>query len=196
MDIRQEHMKYRCYFLSVICGMSMYSWYNYSLFDPIDTDVFTPFYQNSLICLFYLLWDTYKMTVSADRAILYRRDLVLHHLFSIVSMCSTFNDAPLVSSHIFIMEGLSVMNYVWYNHPTLLKIYRTAFIFLVRIPITLYMWLYYMPYFINPYMKVTQSYPMYLYSTASAKCLGFFILYDLYILKQLYMKKIIAPKTT
>ncbi len=182
-------MKHRCYFLSVICGMSMYSWYNYSLFDPINTDIFTPYYQNSLICLSYLLWDTYKMTLSADRTILYRRELVIHHLFSAITLCSTFIDAPLVMSNYYICEGISVMNYMWYNHPTLLKIYRTFFIVLVRMPLTLYMWLYYMPCFVTPYMKITQSQPMYFYSTVSAKCLGFFILYDLYILKQLYLKK-------
>ncbi len=40
MDIQTEHMKKRCYFISAMCGMSLYSWYNYSLFDPINNSFF------------------------------------------------------------------------------------------------------------------------------------------------------------
>lgn len=40
MNIQTEHMKRRCYFISAICGMSLYTWYNYSLFDPINNSFF------------------------------------------------------------------------------------------------------------------------------------------------------------
>ena len=48
-QIQIKHMKYRCCFISVMCGMSLYSWYNYSLFNPITNDFFTPYYQNCLL---------------------------------------------------------------------------------------------------------------------------------------------------
>ncbi len=71
-----EHMKRRCYFISEMCGMSLYSWYNYSLFDPLNNSFFTPYYQNCLLMMFYLGWDTYHMI---NKHILFRTDL---HLFS------------------------------------------------------------------------------------------------------------------
>ncbi len=29
MDIQMEHMKHRCYFITAMCSMSLYNWYNY-----------------------------------------------------------------------------------------------------------------------------------------------------------------------
>ena len=54
MDIQTVHMKHRCGFIATICSLSLYNWYNYSLFGPIDNSFFTPYYQNCLFVLFYL----------------------------------------------------------------------------------------------------------------------------------------------
>ncbi len=64
MDNQTVHMKQRCYFIAAMCGMSLYSWYNYSLFEPINNSFMTPYYQNCLLMLFYLGWDTYHMTIN------------------------------------------------------------------------------------------------------------------------------------
>lgn len=59
MDIQTEHMKHRCYFISAMCGISLYGGYNYSLFDPINNSFFTLYYQNCLLMLFSLGYISY-----------------------------------------------------------------------------------------------------------------------------------------
>jgi hypothetical protein len=93
MDIQTEHMKYRCYFISVMCGMSLYNWYNYSLFDPIDNSFFTPYYQNCILMLFYLGWDTYHMIRTP---ILFRTDLMIHHCVTAIGGVSYINNITLL----------------------------------------------------------------------------------------------------
>ena len=160
MDIQTEHMKYRCYFISAMCGMSLYSWYNYSLFDPINNSFFTPYYQNNLLMLFYLGWDTYHMITNP---ILYRTDLMIHHSVTLVVYLSYINNTSLQISNVLIMECISLMNYIWRNNPEAMKLYRTLCIFCIRIPLSLYMWLYYNPNYIYPYLKIQRTYPHYLY---------------------------------
>ena len=101
MDIQTEHMKHRCYFISAMCGMSLYSWYNYSLFDPINNSFFTPYYQTCLFMLFYLGWDTYHMIT---KPVLYRTDLMIHHLVSFITYWFSINYGALQLSNILIME--------------------------------------------------------------------------------------------
>ncbi len=135
MDNQTEHMKRRCYFISAMCGMSLYSWYNYSLFDPITNRFFTPYYQNCLLMLFYLCWDTYHMTIDA---ILCRTDLMIHHSVTLVIYLSHINQISLELSNVLIMECISLLNYAWRNNPKLLKLYRTLCILCVRIPLSLW----------------------------------------------------------
>jgi hypothetical protein len=191
MDTPNEHMKHRCYFISAMCGMSLYNWYNYSLFDPINNSFFTPYYHNCLLMLFYLGWDTYHMITNP---ILYRTDLMIHHSVSLVVYLSYINNTTLQMSNFLIMECISLMNYIWRNSPQLLKLYRTLCIFCIRIPLSLYMWLYYSPNYNYPYWKIQRTYPHYLYlSTLDDVCL-FFILYDMFILWKLYKPKNIKDK--
>ena len=172
MDIQTEHMKQRCYFIYAICGMSLYNWYNYSLFDPINNSFFTPYYQNCMLMLFYLGWDTYKMIINH---VLFRTDLMIHHSVSLVVYLSYINNTTLQMSNVLIMECISLMNYIWRNNPKLLKMYRTSCIFCVRIPLSLYMWLYYNPNYIYPYLKLTQSHIYYLYLSTLGNIYIFFI---------------------
>ena len=51
MDIQTEHMKQRGLFISAMCFVSLFCWCRYSLFDPIENSVFTPYYQNGLFML-------------------------------------------------------------------------------------------------------------------------------------------------
>lgn len=189
MDVQTEHMKYRCCFISAMCGMSMYTWYNYSLFDPVNNDVFTPYYQNGLFFLFYLLWDTYHMTLSTNRAILFRTDLLIHHLFATIITVSSLNTTALQMSNYMIMECISLMNYTWRNNPRILNIYRTVCIVFLRIPLTLWFWFYYHPNYSFPYWKLTRSENHYLYLYWLYKCSCFFTFYDMLILWKLYKPK-------
>jgi hypothetical protein len=183
MDIQMEHMKKRCYFISAMCGMSIYNWYNYSLFDPIDNSFMTPYYQNCLLMLFYLGWDTYHMTINP---ILFRTDLMIHHSVTMVVYLSYINNATLQTSNVLIMESISLMNYVWRNNPRLLKFYRIFCIFCIRMPLSFWMWLYYNQNFLYPYWKLTRTQYHYLYLKTLSNIYAFFILYDLFILWKLY----------
>jgi len=184
MDIQTEHMKMRCYFISAMCSMSLYSWYNYSLFDPINNSFFTPYYQNCLLMLFYLGWDTYHMIT---KPILFRTDLMIHHSVTTVIYLSYINQISLMGSNVLIMECISLMNYCWRNNPQTLKLYRTLCILCVRIPLSLWLWLYYTPNIVIPYYKQLQLHHIhYSYLSALSNSWIMYIIYDMFILWKLY----------
>ena len=183
---QNEHMKCRCFFISIMCGMSLYSWFNYSLFNPIVNNFFTPYYQNCLLMLFYLSWDTYYMILSYNRTILFRTDLIIHHIVSLIVYLSYINHASLQGSHILIMECISLMNYNLRNNSILLNNYRKFCIFFVRMPLSFWFWLYYNPTITYPYLKETIPYNHYLYLSRLGNIYLFFIGYDIFILWKLY----------
>ena len=183
MDIQTVHMKHRCYFISAMCGMSLYSWYNYSLFDPINNSFFTPYYQNCLLFLFYLGWDTYHMIT---KPILYRTDLMTHHLLACFTFMSFIMICPLQMSHILIMESISIMNYVWRNNPETLKLYRTLCIICIRIPIWEGLWLYYYPSYVLTHIKHIVSPNYYTYLVVLGKIFPCFLVYDINILWKIF----------
>ena len=186
MDIQMRHMKHRCYFISTMCSLSLYCWFNYSLFEPVNNDFFTPYYQNCILMLVYLSWDTYHMVT---KQVLYRTDLMIHHFITLIVYVSGINYATLQISNVLIMECISLMNYTWRNSPLLLKLYRTLCIFGIRIPLSLWFWLYYNPYIADPHLKKTQSYTLYLFLSTIYNVYFFFILYDVFILWKLYQPK-------
>lgn len=183
--IRNEHMKHRCYFISAMCGMSLYGWFNYSLFDPPVNDFGTPYYYNCLLMLFYLGWDTYHMILSINKSILYRNDLMIHHIVSTIVYLSYINHTTLQISHVLIMECISLMNYVWRNNPKLLNLYRTFCIFVIRLPLSFWCWFYLNP-IISQYIIATRTYYHSLYLCTLGNIYLFFIAYDLFILWKIY----------
>ncbi len=186
MDTPTEHMKQRCYFISAMCGISLYGWLNYSLFDPINNSFFTPYYQNGLLFLFYLCWDIYHMVTTP---ILFRTDLLIHHTISGVITANSINNNTLQMSNYMILECISVMNYVWRNNPKLLKLYRTLCILCVRTPLVLYFY-YYSPIIMYPYWEdnLTYNYCLFLKLTFNSSTI-FFLFYDMFILWKLYKHK-------
>lgn len=189
LTIRNEHMKNRCYFISAMCSASLYSWYNYSLFDPVVNDFYTVYYQNCLLMLFYLCWDTYHMILSPNRALLYRTDLVIHHTVTLAIFLSYINNTALQMNHVLIMESISLMNYVWRDRPEILNIYRTACILLIRMPLSFWFSLYYNPNIIFPYFKENRSHYHYTYLHALSNVYLFFLCYDVFILWKIYKPK-------
>ena len=185
LDLQNKHMKHRCYFISAMCSMSLYSWYNYSLFDPINNRFFTPYYQNCLLMLCYLGWDIYHMITTP---VLFRTELMMHHYATLVVYLSFINNVSLEASNVLIMECISLMNYVWRNNPPLLKLYRTLCILCVRVPLSLWLLLYYSPNIIIPYYKQLQLHSIhYLYlSTLHSYGWIMYIIYDMFILWKLY----------
>jgi len=186
MDIQTEHMKLRCYFISAMFSMSLYTWYNYSLFDPIDNSFMTPYYQNCLFFLFYLGWDTYHMITNP---ILFRTDLMIHHTLSSFTYISFFHICPLQMSNCLILECISLMNYVWRNNPQLLNLYRTVCILCVRLPLWSWIWIYYFPNYILTHYILILSPNHYVYLSITSKIMIFFTIYDLFLLHKLYNPK-------
>jgi hypothetical protein len=180
-----EHMKHRCYFMYAMCSMSLYGWWNYSLFDPIDNSVFTPYYLNCLLMLLYLGWDTYRMMTNHA---LYRTDLMIHHSITTVVYVSCINHATLQMSHVLIMECISLMNHAWRNHPTWLKLYRALCIVCIRVPLSFWMWLCYNPTVMHPHFQRTRTHNHYLYLSTLCNVYAFFVIYDMFILLKLYKR--------
>lgn len=189
VDIQNDHMKKRCYFMYAMCALSAYNWYNYSLFDPLNNSVLTPYYANGLLGLYYFGWDTYHMTLSNNRHLLYRTDLMIHHAFAFTLGASIININSLQVSHYMIMECISIMNHVWRNNPQYLKIYRTICVCLLRMPLSLWFLLYYVPRFQDPILKQTLTRNHYLYIKYFFYSPIFFFLYDLLILWKLHKPK-------
>ena len=196
--VRHNHMRKRCYFISIMCSISLYTWYSYSLFTPVENSVFTPYYQNSLLMIFYLCWDTYHMTLSSNKSILFRKDLLIHHIVSLIVYLSYINNTALQISNVLIMECISLMNYVWRKHNKWLNLYRTCCIFLIRIPLSLWFWLYYNPEIYSPYLKTIVNDFHHTYLDLLSNVYVLFIFYDMYILWQIYKPKprrlLSAPK--
>jgi hypothetical protein len=182
-NVQIKHMKHRCYFISTMCGMSLYSWYNYSIFDPINNHFLTPYYQNCILMLIYLGWDTYHMIRTP---ILFRTDLMIHHFVTTFLFLCFINNSALHMSHGMIMECISIMNYIWRDNPQALKLYRTLCIILIRTPFSLFTGLYVNPNITLPYCKLTRTHNHCVYLSTVANLYLFFIAYDVFILWKLY----------
>jgi len=188
--IRDNHMFYRCNVMFLMCGLSLYGWYNNSIFDfPLVNNIYSPYYINSCIFIAYLLWDTYKMLLSKNRAILYRNDLVIHHVVNLVIYSNLQNNSIqgvyLFGSHFLLAECISVFNYVL-REPQwsiILNYYRLGCIMFIRMPIWLLMYLYYFPYVYSYSIYVDYNERLVVWYLKQVAL--FFILYDAYLLKQI-----------
>jgi hypothetical protein len=183
MDVPIEHSKRRCYFIAVMFGTSMYSWCNYSLFDPIDDRMFTPYVLNNLLMLLYLAWDMLHMLTTPA---LFRTDLMIHHTITTVFYASYIAIVPLAMSNMLAMECVSLMNYAWRHHPSWLRWYRTLCIIGFRMPVAFWMWLYYNPTIAYPHFRQTLTYTHSLYLSLLGNGFLFFIGYDVFLLGRLY----------
>ena len=123
-DVQTEHMKKRCYCILIMCFMSIYNWYKNPIFSPINNNFYTFYYQTCLFMLCYLCWDTYHMVFSINKSLLFRTDLMVHHIITFIIFLSGINYFALQLNNYLIMECISLMNYVWRNNPKLLKLYR------------------------------------------------------------------------
>ena len=133
--------------------------------------------------LFYLGWDTYHMITNP---ILFRTELIIHHSISFFTYITFTHICPLQLSNILVCECISLMNNVWRYNPRILKMYRTFCILCVRLPLWIWMWVYYFPTYILTHYKIILSYNHYLYFSIAGKIMLFFIMYDLFILWKLY----------
>lgn len=134
----ETHMKHRCTCIAVMCGLSAHDWFAHSIYDPITTDRWNVSGLNILFAIGYLTWDMNAMLFGTNHSILYRKDLLIHHVVSIISFSAGMYFIPLVCSRDLLCESLSLLNYTFrddHNGPFLHK-YRLATILLIRLPIT------------------------------------------------------------
>ena len=191
LDVQNKHMKYRCYFISTLCSLSLYTlynWYNGSLVETIHPDKIittnynnrfhhvTPQYLNCLLMAFYLCWDMYHMILSSNRRILFRTDLIIHHVITLSTLLNYINHIPLEISNIIIMECISLMNYAWRENKKRLNLYRTFCILFVRIPLSFFFILY-----------KSNNIVRFLFTQINGY--WFFIFYDAFILWKIYKPK-------
>ena len=141
LDTKQHtidaHMKYRCMCIAVMCGLSTYDWLTHSLYEPITIDRWNVSGANIVFFLTYLSWDTWAMVGGVNRQILYRTELLIHHLISIVSFSAGLYLTPLIASHDLLNESISLLNYTLRgaSNESILHRYRLATIFLIRLPV-------------------------------------------------------------
>ncbi len=182
MDVQVEHMRHRCLFICAMCSASLFGWYNYSLFDPIDNSFFTPYYQNDLLFLFYLGWDTYHMIRTP---VLFRSDLMIHHAMALIFAASCLNNNALQMSCYLMLECVSLMNYTLRHHPRALTLYRLFCICIIRMPLTLWFYFCYNATIMYPYWKTTRTHGGYLYLRVLHDIAICFVFYDMFLLWKL-----------
>jgi hypothetical protein len=188
LDVQNKHMIHRCYFISTLCSLSLYTWYNNCSWSdtmsipPMHDDNnyhhhrVTPQYLNCLLMAFYLCWDMYHMTLSSNRRILFRTDLIIHHVVTLSTLLNYINHIPLEISNIIIMECISLMNYAWRDNKKKLNLYRTFCILFVRMPLSFFFIFYKRNNIVRfPYTQINGCW--------------FFIFYDAFILWKIYKPK-------
>ena len=142
-DTRQQtidtHMKYRCACIAVMCGLSVYDWFTHSMYEPITTDRWNVSGTNLVFCILYMTWDTWAMVGGVNRQILYRTELLIHHLVSMGFFSAGLYFVPLIVSRALICESVSLLNYTLRgaHNELILHRYRLATIFLIRFPISI-----------------------------------------------------------
>jgi hypothetical protein len=183
LDVQNKHMKYRCCFISTLCSLSLYTWYTAvdTIHDNNDynqhpTSQTSPPYLNCLFMAFYLCWDTYHMTLSSNRRILFRTDLIIHHVVTLSTLLNYINHIPLEISKIIIMECISLMNYTWRDNKKRLNLYRTFCILFVRMPLSLF-------FLFNKINNIVR------FPYTNINGYWFFIFYDAFILWKIYKPK-------
>jgi len=140
-DVFDGHMKNRCSCITVLCTMSFYDWVTLSWFDPLVIDYWSISFVN-LVCFgIYLIWDAWSMIFGNNNIILYRGELIVHHIvsFLILTLIGGYC-APSYSSRLILAELISIFNYVLRDksHELYLHWYRIAIIFLCRLPIYIF----------------------------------------------------------
>jgi hypothetical protein len=192
LDTRQNtidsHMMYRCACIAVMCGLSAYDWLTHSLYEPITTDRWNVSGGNLVFSLAYLSWDTWAMVGGVDRKILYRTDLLIHHLVSFVIFVYGLYFVPLIASHDLICESLSLLNYTMRgaHNESFLHKYRLATIFLIRFPISVGTPIFY---YMNEYLleptSTTTGVSIRTYQIMLGFTHAFFTIYDLILVRKI-----------
>ena len=189
LDTKQQtidnHMKYRCACIAVMCGLSAYDWLTHSLYEPITTDRWNVSGANLVFFMTYLSWDTWAMVGGENRKILYRTELLIHHLVSMCCFSAGLYFVPLIASRGLICESISLLNYSLRgaHNELFLHNYRLAMIFLIRLPISIGIPIFY---YMNGYLleqsSADKGVSIKTYQTMLCITHAFFTIYDLILI--------------
>jgi hypothetical protein len=125
-----------------------------------------------LLCYLFMLYIIIDIIwINIDKKY-YRIDLMIHHIVCLIIFITLSDIIPIDGNYCLIGECISMINHMNFKKKTLMK-YRLLCIFLVRIPIWIYM-IYTHSHF---YIEIT------LFSYKYGPF--FFIFYDFYILKKI-----------
>ena len=192
LDTKQQtidnHMKYRCMCIAVMCGLGAYDWLTHSLYEPITAERWNVSGANLAFFLTYLSWDTWAMVGGVNRKILYRTELLIHHLVSIGAFSRALYSAPLIGSRDLLNESISLLNYTLRGAPneSTLHWYRLATIFLIRLPISIGTPIFY---YMNGYLLEQSSadtgYSIKTYQIMLCITHAFFVIYDLILIRKI-----------
>lgn len=175
----EQHMTKRLCFLFGMCSLSLYTWTSYSLFQPLEINVWSVPYQNCLLFMIYLAWDTWSMYYNKS---LFRVDLQIHHIIGSLIFGSMAMYIPIPGSMALINECISLLNNVLRNHPYWLNRYRLFCILCIRLPVCGFFTLYYIPYRFYEF-KGSLTDDEYWFVYYAHKINYLFLLYDFYLIK-------------
>ena len=153
-EIIDENMKYRSTCCALLTSLSFYGWYNF--FYMSVTELYQEPYKYEtinlisypyvcvVIVIIYLIYDIWIMIFGKHSKILYRSELLIHHIISLLSCIVGLLRFPEIITNCLMMESLSIFNYVLRSNKNKLTLYCYRFFNLICIrgPFLLYM-LYY-----------------------------------------------------
>jgi hypothetical protein len=168
--------------------MSTYTWITTPIYIPLTNDPYNVSGLNNMFFQCYLWWDMWCMLLGPNRSMLYRTELILHHIGSSIIFITNAYFAPVIGSHALICESISLLNYTLRGNDRLLHRYRIATIFLIRFPIFIGHSIYYTIYADTVLAPTARSFDISIASCCSMVCVAhiFFVIYDIILLRKIF----------
>ena len=170
----EQHMFWRTMWLWPCFLLGTYNTLQYEQFSANVYEVSPQLYLVSGMFISYLLWDMYAMM---REPILFRNDLMIHHIFTFFMYVSgTYYNFLKTGSLFMLAESISLFNYVLRKQQRILNYYRLFTIFCIRMPI----WFGFL--YIHNQHFLYLSYTPYIIFTYGPTLL---IIYDLFIIRKI-----------
>lgn len=122
------------------------------------------------------------MMLSPNRAVLFRPELIVHHLVAFVSYSTLITMVPLIGSRLLVGEYLSCLNACL--SVTYLTYYRIFVMCAIRIPTWAYFLSYYHPCFLGLYVSTDDAQTLQIVKWVAYPSYVFAIVHDVYILRK------------
>jgi hypothetical protein len=164
-----------------ICFLfGLYNTLSNNLTDLYETNIMI----NTLPIVFmgYLTFDLIRMNTNKK---LFRLDLILHHIVCLIAYLLLITSVPKIGSWLVLAENISLLNHIFKDKLKILLYYRIFIIIFWRIPEWICML--YIINFVDIYYNQIFRLGL-IYRIVFSKGPLFFIAYDLFLLKQMFIK--------